>query len=106
MTDTHHAHITQLYRELAQFAAGISPAKLPIEPTRGEVLKINDDLELLAKKVDAIVEAYAEYAQASTGYGIDERFKRGQLFGAIDGNLTYEIEAAADEARERLLGVA
>ena len=65
---------------------------------------------MLARKVDALVEAYGDYVDANTS-GIDRSlFKdvlaiQRMLFGAIDGNALYEIEQAsrqlADDAADR-----
>lgn len=101
MTD-HHAEIIHRWQELCSAAAGIVPIKLPLEPMPAEILAIKDDLEVLAGVVDRLVEAYGLYVQASSGYTIDPKLMRGQLLGALDGNLLYEIECAAAKISDDL----
>ena len=55
---------------------------------------VADDLRVLARKVDALVEAYGDYVDANTS-GIDRSLFKDVLFTAIDGNALYEIEQAA-----------
>lgn len=101
--DSHHALITQLYRELAQFAAGIVPKKLPLEPSRDDVMAQADEINLIISKVDPLIEAIANYVEDHAGYRIGEQYKLDQLRQQLDGNLLYEISQAADEAHERLM---
>jgi hypothetical protein len=98
----HHQEILYRWRELARIAAGIVPTKLPLEPLPSEILAIKDDLEVLADKVDALVEAYGLYVQARSGYRIDPKLMGGQLLRTLDGNLLYEIECAAGKVRDDL----
>jgi hypothetical protein len=97
-----HAEIVHRWKDLARIAAGIAPTKLPLEPMPSEILSIKDDLEVLADKVDALIEAYGLYVQARSGYRIHPKLMRDQLLGAIDGNLLYEIECAAAKVRDDL----
>ena len=65
---------------------------------------VADDLRVLARKVDALVEAYGDYVDANTS-GIDRSLFKDVLFSALDGNAFYEIEQAsrqlADDTAER-----
>lgn len=89
-------------QELAQCASGLIPSVIPIEPRRGDVMAIaDDDLRVIASKVDAVVEAYALYVEQMTGYRIDRTTMVDQLSGALEGNLTFEISCAADDVHER-----
>lgn len=91
--------IINRWKDLAKLAEGIIPNTLSLDPSPDEILSINKDLFLLARKVDALVESYAEHVIARTGHEIDDELTKDQLAKAIEGNLTYEIECAA-EARE------
>ena len=103
MADTHHPEITRLYRDLAVFAAGFIPSKIALEPGRSDIMEQIEDLRKLAAKVDRIVEATAQYVDASAGYTIAPEWSADQLSKALDGNLFHEIEMAADEAVARLV---
>lgn len=60
---------------------------------------VADDLRVLARKVDAIVEAYGDYVDANAP-GIDRTLFKDVLFNAIDGNALYEIEQASQQLRD------
>jgi hypothetical protein len=79
------------------------PSRIPLEPAPADIAIIADDLRVLARKVDALVEAYGDYVDANTS-GIDRKLFKNVLFNAIDGNALYEIERAsqqlADDAAE------
>lgn len=107
MTDIYYEQVLARLRELGQLGIGMAPVRLPLEPEPDEIEAINDDLRDIATKVDAVVRAYAEYIQHMTGHRIPEELYIDQLFKALDGNLIYEIEQAADQLREDLwMGVA
>jgi len=106
MPDTHHQDITDKLRRLGAFCTGIIPSQLGLEPNRDQVLEINKDLRLLAKRVDDVIEAYALYVTHHTGHKIDADYTADQLSKQLDGDLTYEIEEAATEAHERLVDAA
>jgi hypothetical protein len=56
------------------------------------------DLEDFCRRVvDPVVQAYGDYA-AQHWDGIDLDLAKDQLLGALQGNLTYEIESAAEQA--------
>lgn len=86
-----NADIQHRWRELSACAAGIIPSRIPLEPAPGEITMVADDLRVLARKVDALVEAYGDYVDANTS-GIDRSLFKDVLFTAIDGNALYEIE--------------
>ena len=60
---------------------------------------VGDDLRVLARKVDALVEAYGDYVGAHAP-GIDRSLFEDVLFNAIDGNALYEIEQASQQLRD------
>jgi hypothetical protein len=102
--DSRYAAIQDRWRELSTCAAGIVPTRIPLEPTPGEIEMVADDLRVLARKVDALVEAYGDYVDANAP-GIDRSLYKDVLFNALDGNALYEIEQASqqlrDDSRER-----
>ena len=53
----------------------------------------------LARKVDALVEAYGNYVGANAP-GIDRSLFKDVLFNALDGNALYEIEQASQQLRD------
>jgi hypothetical protein len=97
MTDTQHEKLVQAYRELAVFFASTVPVKLDRFPSKDEVNAVKENLVNLAAYVDTLVEQTADYVQERTGFVIDGACKRAQLFDALDGNLLYEVECAADQ---------
>lgn len=96
---SHYADIQYRWRELSACAAGIVPTRLPIEPAPGEIEMVGDDLRVLARKVDALIEAYGNYVDINTS-GIDRALFQNVLFDAIDGNALYEIEQASRQLHD------
>ncbi|MCC6889630.1 MAG: hypothetical protein IT536_13935 [Hyphomicrobiales bacterium] len=96
--DPHYADVAYRWRELSACAAGITAARIGLPPAPRDFLAIGDDLRLLARKVDALVEAYGAYAkanaQANAGDLDGALFDRA-LFNALDGNALYALEEAA-----------
>jgi hypothetical protein len=90
-TDHRYADIVYRWRQLSTCAAGIIPARLPLEAAPADLAPIADDLRILARKVDALIEAYGRYLDA-TASAIDMALFRDVLFSVIDGNALYEIE--------------
>jgi hypothetical protein len=97
--DSRYADIQHRWRELSACAAGIIPTRIPLEPAPGEIEMVGDDLRVLARKVDALVEAYGDYVDANAP-GIDRSLFKAVLFNAIDGNALYEIEQASQQLRD------
>ena len=60
---------------------------------------VGDDLRTLARKVDALLEAYGDYVGANAP-GIDRSLFKDVLFNALDGNALYEIERASEQLRD------
>jgi hypothetical protein len=102
--DCKYADIQHRWRELSACASGIVPTRIPLEPAPGEIEMVADDLRVLARKVDALVEAYGDYVDANAP-GIELTLFKDVLFNALDGNAFYEIEQASqqlgDDHRER-----
>jgi len=96
--DDRHNDLVKKYRELAVFFASVVPAKLDRYPGKFEISAVRADLVLLAAQVDRLIEDTADYVQQRSGHAIPYNLKRSQLFGALDGNLLYEIEQAASQA--------
>ena len=98
-TDPRYADLQYRWHELAACAAGIVPTRIPLEPAPGEIEMIGDDLRTLARKVDALVEAYGDYVGANAP-SIDRSLFKDVLFNALDGNALYEIEQASQQLRD------
>ena len=96
--DSRYAEIQYRWRELSICAAGIVPTRIPLEPAPGEIAIVADDLRVLARKVDALVEAYGDYIDANAP--IDRSLFEHVLFNALDGNALYEIEQASQQLRD------
>ncbi len=94
--DCKYADVQHRWRELSACASGIIPTRIPLEPAPGEIEIMADDLRILARKVDALVEAYGEYVDANAP-GIDLALFKDVLFNAMDGNALYEIEQASQQ---------
>ena len=97
--DSRYADIQHRWRELSACASGIIPTRIPLEPAPDEIEMVADDLRVLARKVDAIVEAYGDYVGANAP-GLDRTLFKDVLFNAIDGNALYEIEQASQQLRD------
>ena len=97
--DRRHADVQYRWRELSACAAGIVPTRIPLEPAPGVIELVGDDLRLLARKVDALVEAYGDYIGANAP-SVDCSLFKDVLFNAIDGNALYEIEQASQQLRD------
>lgn len=97
--DSRYADIEHRWRELSACAAGIVPTRIPLEPAPSEIELVADDLRVLARKVDALVEAYGDYVDANAP-GIDRSLFKDVMFNAIDGNALYEIEQASQQLRD------
>jgi hypothetical protein len=76
----------------------VSPLHRRLQP-HNEFGIVADDLRVLARKVDALVEAYGDYVDANAP-GIDRSLFKDVLFNAIDGNALYEIEQASQQLRD------
>lgn len=100
MTD----QITYALRDLGNFANGIIPSKISgpgLEPTTEDGYNFCKDLQLLAAKVDRVIEAYGEYLESNgvvSNHDVRDCFKD-TLLRAIDGNATFCIE---NGIRERI----
>ena len=97
--DSRYADIQRRWQELSACASGIIPTRIPLEPAPGEIEMVADDLRVLARKVDALVEAYGDYVDANAP-GVDRSLFKDVLFNAIDGNALYEIEQASQQLRD------
>jgi hypothetical protein len=110
MPNTHqcpwYADVQTKWKELGECAKGIIPARSPLDPRPSEIRAINDDLEVLARKVDALILAYGEYVKANSSSGVDLDLFTDQLSKALEGNATYEIECAASDRLEQIMEAA
>ena len=84
-------------KDLAAFCTGFIPSRIgagDFEPTRADGRDIQKDLELFARKVDAVVYAYGEYMRefgVISDRDLVDCFED-QLRNALEGNATYVIE--------------
>jgi hypothetical protein len=94
-----YADIERRWAELSDCAHDIVPTQLPIEPLPTDFDMLADDLRVLARRVDALVETYGDYLDANAP-NIDRMLFKNVLSDALDGNALYEIERAAQQQRE------
>jgi hypothetical protein len=86
--------------ELAAFASGLIPHRIVVNaPDQSDAQGLVDDLLLLCAKVDRVVEAYGEYAQAHF-HGVDLPLFKNQLLDALEGNALYSITSAGEREQE------
>lgn len=99
------ADITAALRSLGAFASGIIPSHIRgPEVTMDDAREIQNDLLLLANKVDAVIEAYGIYLEQNgvlSAGDVRDCFLR-QTFGALDGNALYLIESGTQDRIEGL----
>jgi hypothetical protein len=101
------ADIRDAYAALAKFAAGIIPHTVQgraFIPDMEDAAEFQNDLRLLAERVDRVILAYGEYLEH---FGVlSERDVKNCftdiLLGAIDGNATYVIERGVEETLEEV----
>ena len=104
MTD----RITQALRDLGHFANTFTPHRITspaMEPVEGDAEDFNSDLMLIARKVDAVIEAYGEYLQSHgilSASDVSDCFRL-QMEKALDGNATYLISSGVEDRIEGLL---
>ena|SRR5688572_8729709 len=79
-----------------QRLAGLHLTRIVGEPDRADALNLVDDLDAICRIVDPLIECIGDYA-AEHLPGIDRDLFRDQLRGALFGNATYALEAAASE---------
>lgn len=85
----------------AERCAGIIPHKIVGDATPEDFEALVKDLEVLCRRiVDPIIEAYGQYAALNARCTIDQSLFAGQLWSALEGNATYELETAAECTRE------
>lgn len=79
---------------------GTRLARIPLEPTGADALAVRGDIEHIAKRiVDPLIEAIGEHASENFPSVDLDHFKE-QLFSALDGNATFALEQAAENAGE------
>lgn len=104
--DPLYQEVVYRLHELARCASGMIPTRIPLEPLPSEITAVNDDLRIIARHVDAYLEAVGRYVSAhSPGY-FDQSLFKDVLSKAIEGDATYEIEEAAEAVRERMMEAA
>ena len=92
-------------KDLAAFCTGFIPSRIgagDFEPTRADGRDIQNDLELFARKVDAVVYAYGEYVRefgVISDRDLVDCFED-QLRNALEGNAMYLIEAGIEQRIE------
>jgi hypothetical protein len=104
----HYQEIVLRWRELGQTALGIAPTDIPLEPRPSELSAPADDLRVLIRRVDRLIEAYGQQLRANSSMTEDEFQKLfvGQLESAMEGNGLYESECQADLLREEFMEAA
>ena len=102
MNDPLYADVCFRLQQLSQVCAGMIPTRIPLEPRPSEIEAVNDDLLIIAKHVDAYLQAVGAYVAANTPGYFDQSLFKDQLIGAIEGNATYAIEEVAHCLREEM----
>jgi hypothetical protein len=82
-----------LARAAARLAT-LAPARIVGEPDLADARNLIDDLHALCAIVDPVIAAIGDYAESHFGR-LDTALFADQLRGALEGNATFEIEAAA-----------
>lgn len=95
--------ITVMLRRLGAFASALIPHRVDyskgFEPDRNDIRDFQNDLTLLANKVDAVLLAYGEHLHcigAISEQDMRDHFT-GVLLSALDGNAMFCIEAGIEE---------
>lgn len=86
-------------QDLAIFCSGIIPSAVGYAPTARDGIELANDLRLLAKRVDRVINAYGDYAESCIG-NVDRSFFVNPLESALEGNALYVLEEAARESEE------
>jgi hypothetical protein len=97
--DRRYSDIVHRWRQLSVCATGIIPTRIPLEPTPEDIATVADDLRVLARHADALIEAYGKYIDANAP-GIERALFEDVLYNAIDGNALYEIERLSQRLRD------
>lgn len=98
MTDTR----TDALKSLKLFAGGIIPSRLmssDYEPTRSDAVDLQNDLIILARKVDKVILAYGVYLLENgivSAGDVADHFTD-VLENALHGNALYVIESRIEE---------
>jgi len=103
---TTHADLEARWRALGKVANGIMPTVIPLDPIPNDLTVFETDLRILARHVDALVKAYADYFTERTGHKIEARYTDDQLLSALDGNLLHEFTSAAEQLAQDLADAA
>ncbi len=103
MTDPYLQEVAHRWQELARVAGGIVPTAIPLDPRPSEILAARDDLEVLAKHVDALLASYGAYLNAHSPCSVDQTYFTDRLWGDLQGNATYCVQEVADAVRERIM---
>jgi len=82
-----------LARAAARLAT-LAPARIVGEPDLADPRNLIDDLYALCAIVDPVIAAIGDYAESHFGR-LDTALFADQVRGALEGNATFEIEAAA-----------
>lgn len=103
MPNTSYGEILHRKEVLIKFLQDFEPTKLSLEPMPGEIRQIVEDLDCLWTNIDPFIQAIAEHVEAMTGRKIDAQWKVDQLRGALEGNLTHEVESIAGAVNDDLV---
>jgi hypothetical protein len=102
-SNTSYGEIVHRKEALIKFLQGFQPTKLPLEPMPGEIRQVVEDIDCLWTNIDPFILAIAEHVETMTGRKIDKQWKVDQLRGALEGNLTHEIESIAGAVNDDLV---
>lgn len=107
MRDQAYEDIKFRLKTLGDFCHGVIPHRIAgpgYEPEMSDARELQNDLMLLARKVDAVISAYGEYCKSNgivSRGDIEDCFTE-VLEGALSGNATYCIESGVEDRLEYL----
>ena len=91
--------IQRAWRALGACAVGIKPTQIYGEADHADALNLMDDLKVLARHVDAVIEAYGDCA-AENFNGVDRSQFKNVLSDALEGFAFHELEFAGELAKQ------
>lgn len=100
-----YAEIIRALRQLGTLGNGMIPSKIVGEPNHQDAADIIKDLAVIARHVDAVIEAYGAYVKDFVNIGADEfrdNFHEQTIRKLQDGAF-FTIENAINEHQEMLV---
>lgn len=90
--------LTAIVQEAGRKLGNLQMTRIVGQPDMADARNLVSDIEALWQIVDPVIEAIGEYAHSNFSMPADDRdLFRDQLRGALEGNATHVITAAAHE---------